>query len=378
MFSFHFLKALSKQLFRLLPLWFIVSLTWLNGCGAPLTPPSPTPPKLAEELTVYGWIGYMPQSVLDAFSKEYGVKVNYVVYKTQEEPIANLQAGKIYDVVFIDSEFIQGLLAGNLLAEIDLHHLPNFKNVSANFRDLAYDPGNKHSIMFEWGTTGLIVRQDLVEQPITRWADLWDQPYAGKIGIWPLQRPLIAIALKSLGHSANSENPVELEEALQHLLELKSNAFFLDLNQSTSSAYLLEGKATVVYGWSTDVLNARQQNNQIAYVLPKEGTLLWGDNLIIPANSPNKYTAHLFINFLLRPEISAEITNEIFVATTNEAAQPFIKPEIRNEPIIFPSNTDLKNAEIAVPLNPQAKKLYDEIWTRFMNSPVTKKNESGY
>ncbi len=345
----------------------------LSGCSpaAPeaTTPASPSPQ--ASTLVFYNWAGYMPQSVLDAFASEYGIKVDYQIYETQEAAELDLRAGKVYDVVVMSNDLIPGLVADGLLATIDYRHVPNFKNVAANFRDLAYDPGNAHSVMFQWSTSGLLVRADLVKGGIKRWADLWDPRYAGKIGLWAIQRDVLGLALKALGYSANSEKPAELEAALQRLLVLKPNVFTMDMNLPSSVPFLASGEAAVVYGWPFDVLEARNANLPVEYILPEEGTMLYGDNLVIPANSPRKAEAETFIDFILRPEISAQIVNEIMTGTANEAALPLVDPAIRNDPVIFPPTETLKGAEIILPLSPQGKKLYEETWQRFLDaSPV--------
>ncbi len=337
-------------------------------------PPAPTTTMLppGETLVLYNWPDYMPQAVLDAFTAEYGIKVDYQAYASQKEAIDHMRAGKVYDVVIIDNDLIPPLLRDNLLAEIDLSHLANFKNISANFRDLAYDPGNQHTVPFNWGTTGLLVRRDLLSAPITRWADLWDKRYAGKVAIWALQRPLIPIALKRLGYSVNSEKPAELEKALQTLIELKSNIIYVDLDQGSVGPTLVSGKAILAYGWAYDALTSQRDNKNIEYVLPHEGTILWGDNLVIPANSPHKAAAELFINFVLRPENGGKIVNELYYANANEAARAFIKPEILKNPMVFPPDADLKNAEIMMAPSPAGQKLYDEIWKRFLAAaPIT-------
>ncbi|MCX6049984.1 MAG: spermidine/putrescine ABC transporter substrate-binding protein [Chloroflexi bacterium] len=314
----------------------------------------------------YDWPDYMPQAVMDAFTAEYGIKIDHQVYGSQKEAVDNIRANKVYDVVVIDNDLIPPLLTDHILAEIDLSHLSNFKNISANFRDLAYDPGNKHTVPFNWGTTGLLARSDLLTTPITRWADLWDPQYAGKVAIWALQRPLIPIALKRLGYSVNSENPLELEKALQVLIELKPNVRFVDLDQGSVGPTLVSGKVILAYGWAYDALTSQHDNQHIEYILPSEGTILWGDNLVIPANSLHKEAAELFINFILQPENGGKIVNELYYANANEAARAFIKPEILNNPLVFPPDADLKNAEIMMAPSPAGQKLYDEIWKRFL------------
>jgi spermidine/putrescine transport system substrate-binding protein len=272
----------------------------------------------------------------------------------------------LYDVVVMENQHISAMITNGLLAEIDFRNIPNFKNISANFRDLAYDPGNKHSIPYTWGTTGLVIRSDLVEKPVTRWADLWDPRYAGEIGMWTMRREVISIALKSLGYSINSENPAELETALAHLLELRPNAIWVGNDAETIAPLLLDGEAVIAMGWAYDAQTGQEENEAITYLLPKEGPILWGDNLVIPANSPHKSAAELFLNFILQPEISAQIVNESYYSTPNVAAYPFINPEILNDPITYPSNEDLQNAELLLPLSPEGERLYNEIWERFM------------
>jgi spermidine/putrescine transport system substrate-binding protein len=275
-----------------------------------------------------------------------------------------LRAGNTYDVVLLDYDNIPPLAADNFLATIDYHNIPNFKNISPNFRDLAFDPGNEHSVPFGYGTTGLVVRSDLVKTPITRWADLWDSRYAGKVAVRALAPEFIGVALKSLGYPLNSEDPQQLEATLQHMLDLKP--IIVDDETDKAIPTLLSGEAVIMVGWGNDALTAIEENKAITYILPEEGTLLWGDALVIPANSPNKYTAELFLNFLLRPEISAQIVNEIQYANANEAAYPLINPEIFNDPIIFPSAETIQKADWYMPLSPVGEKLYADIWRRFL------------
>lgn len=346
--------------------WLLGTLLILISCvAAPASPPTPTPPVLADELIFYDWVDDMPVSVLEAFTAEYGVKVTYLTYETQEEAIANMQAGQVYDVVVVGNDLLPGLSAANLLAALNRQNIPNFKNISPSFRDLLYDPGNQYSVPYTWGTTGIVVRSDLLTEPATRWADLWDPRYAGKIVLWGLPRFAISATLKALGYSANSENPAELEAALQHMLKLKVNVFFAKETDGSVAPYLVSGQAAIAPGTTLDAVQGRLENEAISYVFPEEGALLWGDNFVIPANSSRQYTAELFLNFLLRPEISAQITNQKYYATANEAARAFIDPAILNDPIIFPLNRTLENAEIILPLSSAGQMLYNDIWTRF-------------
>jgi len=351
-------------------LWAMLSLavSMLTACDNSAPPSASSSPPLTKELVFYDWPGDMPQSVLGAFTREYDVKVNYLSYGSTEEAIANMRAGQMYDVVVMASRSVPLLAQEGLLAELNHGNVSNLKNIAANFRDLTYDPGNRYCIPFSWGTTGLVIRGDLVAEPVTRWTDLWDSRYAGRVGLWLGQRrQVIALTLKSLGYSANSENPAELEASLKRLNELKPRVLRLeDFDPVTSAEAMSSGKVVLAMGYANDVFTGREKNNAIRYVLPAEGALLWGDTFVIPANSTRKHTAELFLNFLLRGEINAQIANANRFATPNEAAYPFIDPAILNDPIIFPSSQDLQYAEIILPLSPAGESLYQRIWERFL------------
>jgi spermidine/putrescine transport system substrate-binding protein len=314
----------------------------------------------------YGYAEDMPQSVLDAFTKEFGVKIHYLPYQSPEESKENIRAGKVYDVAAIENQLIPPLVKDGLLAEIDYANVTNFKNIAANFRDLAIDPGNRHSVPASYGTTGLLVRTDLVDKTPSRWADLWDPHYAGKIGLRPAPREVIGLTLLSLGYSFNSENPQELDAALERLQELKPSMAMLDIEASDAAPKLLSGEIAILHGYTEDYQVAHEANPAVAYVLPQEGTALWGDSYVIPANSPRKQTAEVFLNFLLRPDVEAQVVNEKKYASVNDAALPLIQPEIRNDPVIYPPNQDLQNGHIILPLSPEGEKRYADLWARFM------------
>lgn len=346
----------------------------LSACTQPLSTSQVTStPEPAKEIVFYDWVDDVPQAVFDDFKKEFGITVQYKTYEAQEAVIEELKAGAVYDIVILDSQFLPNLVEKNLIRSINYENIPNFKYISANFRDMVYDPGNQHSIPYNWGTTGLVLRSDLIKEPVTSWNDLWKQEKNGKVMGWRgVQRQEIAIALKSLGFSANSEKPEELELALKHLLELKANLIFgEDFKDTieTSAPALLDGRAVMAMGWANDILQARESNPAVTYVLPKEGSVLWGDNFVIPTSSSHAKEAELFLNYLLRPKISAQLIEYNHYPTANEKAVEFVDPKIATDHVIFPSNEDLKNAEIILPLSAAGEKLYNDIWERFLAAP---------
>jgi len=345
---------------------FCVVLLLLTACSAQLSTESTATPTLSSELTLYNWIDYLPQSVMDAFTQEYGIRINYVCYESQEEAVQNIRAGKKYDLVVLPPELIPGLYKEGFLAPIDYSNVLNFKNISPNFRDLAFDPGNKYSIPFHWGTTGLIYRTDLVHKEIKSWTDLWDPEFDGAVAIWPIPRSVIPITLLSLGYPANSENPEHLQRALEKMLELRQTSFLISNVNSSIVPVLAEGKAVIGFGWAYDALMI--EDLPITYTIPVEGSMLWSDHFVIPASRSNKRTAELFLDFLLRPDISGKIINESYYPMANDAALLFVAPEILNNPIIYPPNDVIENAEIILSLSPDGIKLYEDIWQQFMDA----------
>jgi len=349
---------------------FAVILILLVACGSPAPPPTPTPepaPTPATEtgeLIFYDWGDGIPPAVVEAFTEQHGIEVTYLAYDSQEEAIDNMQAGETYDLVVLDNQSIPDMVNEGLLAEIDYRNIPNFKHVLANFRDLSYDPGNKHSIPFTWGTTAYLVTTD-VESEATSWVDLWELHTQGKIGIRDDAREGLGFALKSLGYSINSEDPAQLEEALQRLLDIKQDIVLVDSYSEDAVPVVTEGEAVAMIGWTEDALYAQEEDKPLVYVFPDDGAMLWGDNFVIPANGPNKENAELFLNFILEPEFNAEIVNETYYATANEAARSLVDPEIQEDPLIFPPIEVLQNAEVILPLSPEGTELFDQMWESF-------------
>lgn len=319
-------------------------------------------------LTVYGWVDELTADYFTDFTAVTGIRVEPVFYDSTEEGVGDLRAGKGYDVLVTENRFVPTLIAEGLLAPLDHSHIPNFRNISLNFRDLMYDPGNRYSMPYSWGTTGLLVRSDLVEEPIRRWADLWDPRYAGRVAIWRGQsRETISLTLKSLGYSANEESPEALAAAEARLLELRPHVLFIeDYDLASAASILADGTVVMAMGYSRDMLEGRQRNAAIEYVLPEEGAVLWGDNYVVPAASEHPKEAADLINYLLSGPVSAQIIENTFYAAPNEAALALIDPALAADPVLFPSQEVMQNTEIIMPLSPEGEDRYARVWQAFL------------
>jgi spermidine/putrescine transport system substrate-binding protein len=346
---------------------FLLITLILTGLTATCVFQSPKHTPAAQELVLYNWVEYMPQKILDRFQAQTGVRVIYKTYDSMEEAIKNIENEQVsFDVAVVENDLLPELTEKGLLAPISRNHVPNFKNISPNFRDLRFDPDNAYSIPYNYGTTGLLVRGDLAETPVTRWADLWDPRYSGKIIVREQPTELITASLKSLGYRVNSEDPAELEAALAHLFELKKRISFVGTESAEAVAPLLDGRATILLGWPGDALYAHKQNPSIEYVIPAEGTMLWGDSFVISSKSTHGENAELFLNFLLAPEAGREFIETYSYPNANEVARALIDPKLASNPILFPPQTVYERGEWYLPLSPQGKILYEQIWQRFL------------
>ena len=334
--------------------------------GACVAPSSAT--DSAEEIVVYNWEGDIPQSVIDAFTEETRIKVISRIFTSQEEAVADILAGKVYDMAVIDGRYIRFLILRGMLKRLNYENIVNFKNISPNFRGLSYDPDNRYSVPYSWGTTGLLVNTELAHTEVHSWADLWQDSYSGKVALsvsYP--REAMGMTLKSLGYSANSEKPVEIDAALKKLQHLRLDPTYL-YGYYPEFGLATMGSKTIALavGFSGDLLESRKKGFPVKYLLPSEGLLLWADTFVIPATSTKQANAELFINFLLRPEISAEIVNQKYYASANEAARTFVQPQILADTAIYPTNAMLKKAEIIEGLSEEGQRLIEVAWQSFL------------
>ncbi|NGP54642.1 spermidine/putrescine ABC transporter substrate-binding protein [Thioalkalivibrio sp. XN8] len=342
------------------------SLVVVAGCGSSAPDAAGHAGPARERLVFLSWADDLPPSVIEAFEAEFGVELIYESYESTEEAVERLRAGREYDIAVIDGPYVPGLAADGLLAEIDYRKVPNFRHVSANFRDLAFDPGNRHSVTYNWGLAGLIVRTDLVDRPVLAWQDLWDPAFAGRVLAWDDRDILIGITLRSLGYSINTDSPEQLEQALQKLLQLRASAMTSGYSPDIAMEALASGEAVLMFGWSADALRAREEGLEVAFVLPEEGSIQWIDNFVIPASSGRKALAEAFIDFMLRPEISAQVVNEHYYPTANDSAYPYILPEILGDPLIVPPASKVANAEVHAPASSRTRELHEQIWSAYL------------
>jgi spermidine/putrescine-binding protein len=341
----------SKGAFTVLLLLIIC----LSGCGGN------SDVKTEKELNLYIWSAYITEDTLKKFEAKEGIHVRFDTYDSNEALLEKVQSGvSDYDVIVPSDYMVRILSQQNLLEKLDTKRLTNIGNLSSRFRNLPYDPNNDHSIPFLWGTTGIGYNKTKVTDPVDSWAILWNPKYKDRILMLDDERETFGTALKWKGHSLNSTVPAELEQAKQLLIQQKP--LVKTYSSSNFDEVLLSGDVWLAHGWSGQLAKAADQNKDLAYVVPKEGSTIWVDNLAIPASARHKDQAYKFLNFCLQPEIAAEITNISGYPSPNENAKKFIKPQILHDPARYPDDATLEKCEFLKDLG-DTSKLFDQMWT---------------
>jgi len=334
-----------------------------------------------KELTIYNWSAYMPNSVLINFTKETGIKINYSTYDSNEEMYEKLKTpqGAGCDIVFPSSYYVSRMIREGLLEKLDKTKLNNYANIDPKLLSGAFDPQNEYSVPYLWGSTGITYNTALTYGDIDSWSDLWDERYKQSVLLNDDMREVFGMALKVLGYSPNSINPKEIEAAYNKLLELKPNIKLYD-SESQKKRYLDE-EVKLGMNFSGEGFMAKEENQEdkisqllfgdevdekserkmLYYVYPKEGALMWMDSLVIPKGAKNIENAHIFINYILKPEVAKAISQEIGYASPNLKAIELLDKSTRSNRTIYPTKENLKNSSFQVDIG-DALAIYEKYW----------------
>lgn len=311
-------------------------------------------------INVYNWGDYIDPSVIKDFQKEFNVKVNYNTFATNEDMYVSIKkGGTSYDVAFPSDYMIERMIEEDMLEKINKDNVPNISNIEDRFLYLDFDPNNDYSVPYMWGTVGIIYNKEMVDDKVNSWDILWNEKYKGQILMLDSQRDSIAVALKKLGYSMNSRDTNELEQAKEELIKQKPLVYAY-VGDEVKDIMVGEEAALAVV-WSGDAVAMIRENENLEYVIPKEGTNLWFDNMIIPKTSKNKEIAEQFINFMQRPEIAARNTDYVGYSTPNYKAMELLPEDIVNSKVAYPTEEEMGDVEIFK--DPKDfLKVYDDIW----------------
>ena len=335
-----------------------------------------------QHLNVYNWSDYIAEDTIAKFEQATGIQVNYDVFDSNEVLEAKMLAGNSgYDLVVPTADFLRRQVQAGVYAPLDKSKLPNLKHMDPELMAAAasYDADNEHAVIYMWGTTGIGYNVDAVSQrlgaaaPVDSWALLFDAANAAKLatcGITMLDAPteVIPAAMNYLGLDPASTAKADFDRAAELLAEIRPYVRYFHSSQYISD--LANGDICLALGWSGDIFQARDRADEagkgvsVAYSIPQEGALLWFDVLAIPKDARNKDAAHAFINFVMEPQITADITNYVWYASANKAAMALIDEEITSDPGIFPDAATLAKLWAAPVYNSRQDRDITRAWTR--------------
>ena len=303
----------------------------------------------------------MPEEVIQMFQKETGIKVIYNTYDSNEALYAKVKliSGKGYDLIVPSTYYVSKMRKENLLHKIDKTKLTNFKNLEPSLLNKHYDPENQYSIPYLWGSTGISYNDKRVKGTVDSWNDLWKPEYKGRVLMTDDVREVFQMALVLLGYSGNSTNEAEIKAAYEKLKTLMPSVRIF--NSESPKVPYINGEVIIGMNWNGEAFLASEEMPSMRYVYPKEGVILWMDNFAIPKNAENINEAYAFINFILRPDISKIISEEIGYAIPNKAGIELLDDEIRDNPIIYPSQAIIEKGEFQEDVG-DAILIYEKYW----------------
>jgi putrescine transport system substrate-binding protein len=336
-----------------------------------------------EVVNVYNWSDYVDPEVIKGFEQETGIKVRYDVFDSNEVLETKLLTGNSgYDVVVPSAYFLERQVKAGVFAPLDKAKLPGLANIDLELAASAarHDPGNAHSVVYMWGTTGIgydraKVTAIMPDAPLDSWQLIFDPAVLAKFkdcGISMLDDPtdMVGTALLYLGKDPNSEDPADLKAAEAALMKIRP--YLRTIHSSQYIDQLANGELCIVVGYSGDVLQAGDRAEEagkpldIGYSIPKEGALMWFDTLAIPADAAHKDAAHRFIDYLLRPEVAAKNSNFVNYANANTKATALINEELRNDAGIYPTSEVKARLQPSVAKSAEFTRELNRTWTRFM------------
>jgi len=316
-------------------------------------------------LNIYNWGDYIEPELIDQFEKETGIKVVYQTFDSNEAMMTKVeQGGTTYDIAVPSDYAIAKMIDEDLLVPLDQSKIPNLKHIDPRFLDVSFDPGNKYSIPYFWGTVGVVYNRDLIGgDAITSWKDLWKPEYRNQILLADGAREVMGMSLNSLGYSLNETDEAKLQEAKRNLMELTPNIKAIVGDEI--KLLLANEEAGIGVVWSGDANEIMSENDKLDYVVPSEGSNVWFDNIVIPKTAKNVEGAHKFIDFMPDPENAAKNTDYVGYSTPNKDALKLLDPEVAEDERFYPGEDVTDKLEVYENLGKVMLAHYNELFLEF-------------
>ena len=314
-------------------------------------------------LNLYNWDDYMGETTLEDFKGTSGVDVKMDLFDNNDTLFTKFRAGNPgYDLIVPSNDFVERMIQANMLEKIDKTQLSNFKNIAPEFVNVDYDNGREYSIPYTWLTLGIGYRKSKVQGIPDSWKYLFDSDqYKGRIALLSEAGDIFRLCAKYLGKSANAITPADIK-TIEAML-VKQKPFIAKFHDDDGQDLLAKGEVDLVLEYNGDIAQLMAEDDDIDFVVPKEGSTLNSDNLCIPKGAKHPKNAHAFINFILDAQNGKKLTETILYPTPNAAAKALMPDAYKNNPVIYPSADVLAKCEYAK-FNPVNQPLYEEAFTR--------------
>ncbi|MFH7028580.1 MAG: PotD/PotF family extracellular solute-binding protein [Heteroscytonema crispum UTEX LB 1556] len=322
-----------------------------------------------DQLDIYTWTQYTDRELLQTFTTQTGIKVLADVYDSNDVMLAKLQAGGggTYSAIYPSDYMVKKMVELGLLTELKRDRLIGLENLFPRFQSPTYDPNNRYSIPFSWGTTGLVYNSEILKTPPEDWEYLWQNQEQLKKRMTLINdvREVMGAVLRMLGYSYNSQNENEIKQAYEKLKALKPAIAAFDTDAWRNQ--ILAGDLILAMCYSADAVKITKENPKLKYVIPRSGSSLWTDTIVIPKTAPNLDGSYAWINFMLQPEVAAQISDRLSIATPNRAGFEQLPKKIHDNTNLFPPESLLEKCERITPLG-KFEEVYERYWTELTSS----------
>ena len=322
----------------------------------------------AGEVNIFNWEDYIDETTLEMFEAETGIEVNYMNFTGNEDMLVQVEATpSAFDVVFPSDYAVERMLSLGLLEKIDFANVPNAEQILPSLRNFSYDPTGEYSVPYMWGTVGILYNTTMVTEPVDSWAILWDTKYVNNVFMMESIRDTMGVALKYLGESLNTRDPVALEKAKDLLIQQKQAGIVKAYQLDETKDKMVAGEAALALVYSGDAQYAIDLNPDLAYAVPKEGSNVWVDAMVIPKGAKNKLNAEAFINFMSRPDVAQLNCEAIWYSSPNAGAIELMGEDYVSNPLLNPAPEVVERCEYFNDIQDFIV-IYDALWLEVKNA----------
>ncbi|HEL2110984.1 TPA: ABC transporter substrate-binding protein [Streptococcus suis] len=317
-----------------------------------------------DKLVIYNWGDYIDPELLEEFTAETGIQVDYQTFDSNESMYTKIkQGGTTYDLTIPSEYMISKMTEEDMLIKLDKSKIEGLENIDPQFMGLSFDKNNDYSIPYFWGTLGIVYNETMVENPPQEWEDLWSEEYRDNIMLIDGVREVMGFGLQSLGYSLNSTNTAEIEKAAEHLYNLTPNVKAIVADEI--KGYMIQDAAAIAVSFSGEASEMLDGNENLRYVVPSKGSNLWFDNMVIPKTAKNLDGAYAFMSFMLRPDNALRNAEYVGYSTPIPAAKAMLDEETQNDESFYPSEETMKKMEVYDNLGQEMLGIYNDLYLQF-------------